>query len=60
MRKLLWIASLICCVIAFFIFNATVVGARSAPQEAAGMSMALAVAIIPYVAARAWDELTKK
>lgn len=32
--------------------------ANGAPQEAAAAGMALAIAVIPYVIARAWDEIT--
>lgn len=60
MRKLLWITSLICAFVATIMFYLTLVGARSAPQEAAGCAIALALAVIPFIAARAWDEISKK
>lgn len=33
--------------------------ASSAPQQAAGAAMAAAYAVIPYVAARAFDQITR-
>lgn len=40
-------------------FFGTMLGASSAPQQAAGMAMAMGWCILPYVFARSLDELSK-
>jgi ABC-type phosphate transport system permease subunit len=58
-RKLLWVLTVIAALIALVFFFGTMGTARSAPREAAGASMALAVAVLPYVLARAADEIAR-
>lgn len=47
-------------VVAGLVFVVTMVGAESAPQEAAGAGMALGVAVIPYVFARGLEMFAAK
>lgn len=49
----LWICTLLASVLAGLVLVASVVGAKGAPQEAAGAAIALCVAVIPYVFTRA-------
>lgn len=42
-----------------YLFTLGFAEASSAPQQAAAATIALVYAIIPYVVARAWDELTR-
>lgn len=50
--KICWIATALSAGAALLTFVATMTDAGSAPQEAAGAAMALAIAIIPYVFTR--------
>jgi DNA-directed RNA polymerase subunit RPC12/RpoP len=60
MRKFFWVITLAGCVIGGLIGVLGVVGAHSAPQEAAAASIAVACAVIPYCFARAFDELDRQ
>lgn len=57
MRKLLWAVSGSASLIAGFVLVAGVTAANGAPQEASAAAIAIAVAVIPYVLARAWEGL---
>lgn len=52
MVGLLYVVTLISSAIGGLVLLGGVVGARSAPQEAAGAAMAIALAVIPYVFTR--------
>lgn len=51
--RFFWGATIACSVLAGFVILLTLVGTRSAPQEAAGYAMACALVVVPYVFARA-------
>ena len=59
MVRAIWIVALGGSGLGALVFMVTMVGAKSAPQEAAGAGMALALAVIPYVFARACQELLR-
>lgn len=54
-----WILTLIGTLASAFVIVATMAGAHSAPQEAAGYAMACALSIVPYVFARAGEAVIK-
>lgn len=56
MKKILWIATVVGALVGAITFLLTLVGANSAPQEAAGSAMALCFTVIPYVVARGYSE----
>lgn len=60
MRKFFWGVALLAQLAAGAILLLTVLGAKGAPQEAAGAAMAAVVSIAPYCFARAVDELGRK
>jgi hypothetical protein len=55
---LLWLVALAGAGVGTLFFVLAVMGSNGAPQETAGAAMACAIAVLPYVAARAWDELS--
>jgi hypothetical protein len=55
--KICWIATAVGASLALLTLVTTVGGASGAPQEAAGAATAAAIAIIPYVFARALSEI---
>ncbi len=55
--KVIWIAVMVAAVIALLVFIIGVTAANGAPQEAAASAMAVAIAAIPYIFARAVSEL---
>jgi hypothetical protein len=58
MKIFFWIVTILACIIAGSLFIFTITSSKGAPQEAAGAAMACAVAIIPYVFARAVEKLS--
>jgi hypothetical protein len=58
MKVFFWIITILACIVAGFLFVVTVSQSNGAPQEAAGAAMACALAIIPYVFARAIEKLS--
>lgn len=59
MQKVLWIITIICSILGTLFFVLTVATSNGAPQQAAGASIALCLAVIPYVLSRAVSELKK-
>lgn len=57
--RLLWIFAAICTLFGLLQLGYTFVAAESAPQQAAGAALAAALAVVPYVLARADQELRK-
>lgn len=57
--KLMWALCLLGSLVGVGYMGFTFALARSAPQEAAGMAVAMAFAVIPYVLARAVQELRR-
>jgi hypothetical protein len=57
MKIFFWIITILACIVAGLLFFMTVTSSNGAPQEAAGAAMACAIAIIPYVLARAVEKL---
>ena len=55
--KFLWAISVICGVIGFMQGIVSVMGAASAPQQAAGAAMGVAWAVIPYCICRAIQQM---
>lgn len=55
-----WVVAIVGAAVGFLQFVAAMNNATGAPQQAAGAAMAVACAVIPYVVARAVDELTRK
>jgi hypothetical protein len=49
----LWVVTLLAACVSAFVFAAAIVGAKGAPQEAAGAAIALCIVVIPYVFTRA-------
>lgn len=60
MVKLGWVLALLGALLAAFVLVVMVAGANGAPQEAAGAAIAAAIAVIPYVFARAVEALAAK
>jgi len=59
MRGLLWVLTIIGSLIGGGVLFFSLGGDKSAPQQAAGAGIALAFGVLPYVCARAADELSK-
>jgi hypothetical protein len=57
--KFFWIVAIIGAVLGGLQFVGSMASATGSPQQAAGAAMGCALAIIPYVIARAVDELTR-
>ena len=57
MGKTFWIITLIGSGLGILTLIGTLMGASSAPQQAAGAAIAVAFAVIPYCAARAISEI---
>ena len=57
MIKVVWVIALISSILGCLAFVGGVVSATGAPQEAAAAGIALCLAVIPYVFARAISEL---
>lgn len=57
MIKFLWVVTLLAALVAGAVLALTVLLATGAPQQAAGAAIAVAVAVIPYVLARAAEGL---
>jgi hypothetical protein len=57
--KLYWKIAMISSCIGSVVFVLLNVAANGAPQQAAGSAMAIGLAVIPYVLARAVQELNK-
>jgi hypothetical protein len=55
--KMLWIATAVGAAIGAVLLVSAFVMQQSAPQQGAAGAMAAAAGILPYVFARAWDEL---
>jgi len=55
--KALWLVTVGGAVVGLFLYLSAY-AAEAAPGQAAAAAMACASAILPYVVARAWDELT--
>jgi len=60
MGKGIWLLPIFGALIGGLLVVLTAVGAKSAPQEAAGYAMALAFAVVPYVLARSVMAMTDK
>lgn len=58
MGKVLWLLPIFGALVGGVIVVLTVLGASSAPQEAAGYAMAMAFAVVPYVLVRAIAAMT--
>jgi len=59
MIKFFWVITLLCAILAGLVLGFTVLAAAGAPQQAAGAAIALGLAVIPYIATRAIQELEK-
>ena len=57
MKTFCWIITLICSALGGILLFDTFLSADSAPQQAAGAAMAVAIVVIPYVFSRAIAEL---
>jgi hypothetical protein len=55
--KMMWVAAALGCVGGALLFGSAFFE-KAAPAQGAAGALAACCAIIPYVAARAWDELT--
>lgn len=55
MRSFIYAMPIIGSIAGTIVILMTMIGSRSAPQEAAGYAMACAFAVVPYVFARAMD-----
>ena len=62
LKTILWIVVALCAAYGMIEYFNMMSNAQSAPQQAAGAAMAMAVAVIPYVFVRAISkiEITKK
>jgi hypothetical protein len=58
MKTFCWIVTILSCVIAGIQLFDTLLRSQSAPQQAAGAGLAIAIAVIPYVFSRAVSELS--
>ena len=58
-RQLLWAMTAIGSIIGALILTAGLLTAKGAPQQAAAASIALCWAVLPYVFARAVDEVNR-
>ena len=57
MKIFFWVISLLSAIGAGMLLFFTIMSSNGAPQEAAGAAMSCAVAIIPYIFARAFEKL---
>jgi hypothetical protein len=57
MKTILWVLTIIGCIVGGFIAVAGILGANGAPQEAAAAAVGVACAVIPYCLARAASEM---
>jgi hypothetical protein len=57
--RFIWILPLLGSLVAGLQFFDSLISATSAPQQAAGAAMAMGWAVLPYVFARAAEELNK-
>jgi hypothetical protein len=60
MRELLWVLTILGSLIGGGFLVAALDGDNSAPQQAAGAGIAIAFGVLPYVCARAVDEMRRK
>lgn len=60
MRTLLWLLALVGALLGGLLLFASFLLNQSAPQQAAAAGIAVGLAAIPYVLARAWDELKRQ
>jgi hypothetical protein len=60
MRRLLWSLTIAGAAIGVFVAGAGLNIATGAPQEAVYLILGVALTVIPYCTARAWDELSRK
>jgi hypothetical protein len=60
MRIFLWVITFLMSIVALVLLISVALSAGSAPQQAAGAALALGIAAIPYVMARAYSELKDK
>ena len=58
MGTLLWLVTLVGALVGATLALTSLPTATGAPQEAAIMAVAIGMAVIPYVLARSWQELT--
>jgi drug/metabolite transporter (DMT)-like permease len=56
---ILWVGALLGVVVGTLFLVDTILTSQSAPQQGAGAAMAAAVAVLPYVAARAFDAIRR-
>lgn len=56
--KILWLLALPGVALGAVFFVEAILGGQGAPQQGAAGALAAASAILPYVLARTWDELT--
>jgi sugar phosphate permease len=59
MRAILWVLTILGSLIGGLIFFLGFTSAKGAPQEAAAAAAGIAFGVLPYVCARAVDELKK-
>jgi len=59
MHKLFWGVAMVGAFIGGCVLILSVLGANGAPQEAAGAAIAMALGVLPYVLARAVDEMAR-
>jgi ABC-type polysaccharide/polyol phosphate export permease len=57
MSKFLWFLTSLAAIFAAFALVFGVAHANGAPQEASSAAIAVAIAVIPYVFARAWESM---
>ena len=55
---LLWVLTLAAACLGGLVLGMGVLTSQGAPQEAAAAGIACGLGVLPYVAARAWDEST--
>ena len=56
MRQFLWAMVFLGALAGGIVLALSFLGGSGAPQQAAGAGVACALGVLPYVAARAWDE----
>lgn len=56
---ILWVGALLGVAVGTFLLIDSFLSALSAPQQGALAATGAAAAVLPYVAARAWDEITR-
>lgn len=56
--KILWLLAVPGLAMGGFLFAEAILGGQGAPQQGAAGALACAAAVLPYVLARTWDELT--